>query len=142
MEFGVLLMLVGVAKFIPIFTFSFVCLFVRTFCIEVREPYLCDFLKKQNKKNVGSHSGIYKPIYFKPGLSIETTEVCILISVWVTLVLIQGQGFMRNQKLLRSFSVKLAVDLDEIQCVATTCWFAKARAKLFCANRIQRRELC
>ena len=61
-------------------------------------------------------------------MMIETTKHYDLISVWMTLTFIQGNSCMRKQKLLCPFSWKFYSDLDEIQSVATTCWFVEAHA--------------
>ena len=63
--------------------------------------------------------------------------------VWMTLTFIQSHGCMRNKKLQSPFSHKLICWLDEIGCVATTCWFVETRANFFvCTNNIQGKELC
>ena len=58
----------------------------------------------------------------------KTTKLYILILVWSTLTFIQGHSC---QKLQCSFSHKfLSINVDEVHCVATTCWFAEALARL------------
>ena len=47
------------------------------------------------------------------------------------LTLIHGHSCMRNQKLYVPFLGNLTVDLDEIQYVATTCWFVDDYAFFF-----------
>ena len=49
---------------------------------------------------------------------------------------------MRNRKLCGLFLVNLRIDLDEIQYVATTCWFAEAHAKSVLHKDIHVRKLC
>ena len=67
----------------------------------------------------------YRAISVKLGVMIETTELYILMSVWMTLTFIQGHSCMRNQNFgvhfLRNFAVNFF--LCAIQCVATTCRF-------------------
>ena len=45
---------------------------------------------------------------------------------------------MRNQKLWCPFLKKFILDLDEIQYVATTCWFIEAHAKFILHKRFSR----
>ena len=85
--------------------------------------------KKQNNFNLYLHSDIYRSICFKLCMMVETTKLYILISVWMTLTVIRGHCCIGNQKLRCPFSRKLKIDLDEIQSVATTCWFVEAHAK-------------
>ena len=65
---------------------------------------------------------------------IKTNMLYILVSVWMTVTFIQGHISVRkkNKKKKKNFSVhfltNLSVDLDEIQYVATTCWFVEAHA--------------
>ena len=48
----------------------------------------------------------------------------------MTLTFIQGHNCMRNKKTLVSiFSQLLNINLNEINYVATTCWFVEAHAK-------------
>ena len=105
--------------------------------IEGREPYLCDFIKKEQ---IALYSDICRPISFKLDMMIGTTKLSIFCSVWIILTFFQGHSFMRYSKpqFLRNF----AMDLDEIQSVATTCWFVEAHAKFILSSNIQRRELC
>ena len=77
------------------------------------------------KINIGLYSDIYRPISVKLGIVIETTKLHIVISVWMTLIFIQGYSCMRNKKLLCLF------DFNEIQYVATTCCFVEARTNFF-----------
>ena len=73
--------------------------------------------------------GHYTPIFFKLGMMIKDTNLYILISVWMTLIFIQGNNCIRYQKLCGHLHANLHISLDEIQCVATTCWFAESHAK-------------
>ena len=57
----------------------------------------------QNTFNVGMHSDIYTPIWLKLDAVVDTTELSILILVFVTLTLIQGHRDARKQKLLYQF---------------------------------------
>ena len=72
MEFGVLLRFVGVMNFILILS--------RPFIIQGREPYLSDFVTKDNKEEkeeeetVGFYSDIYRLISFKLSMMIESTK--------------------------------------------------------------------
>ena len=85
--------------------------------------------KKQKKLNVGVYSDIYRPISFKLFMMIRTINPYILISVWMTLTFIQGNSCIRKKKLGVHFLANTFIDLNEIQYVATTCWFVGARAK-------------
>ena len=116
-EFGILLRLVDVMNHILIL--------YRPFTFQKREPYFYDFIKKVN---VGLYSDNYRSICFKLCVMIEITKLSIFISVWMTLTFIQCHTYIRNQKLWCPFSHK-SINLDEIQYVATTCWFVEAHAK-------------
>ena len=89
------------------------------FSIQGREPDSHDFVKKTNKQktpktkkikqknfNISLYSDIYECVPFKLGLMIETSELYILTSVWMTLTSIQGHSCMRNQRLWCPFSCK------------------------------------
>ena len=78
MEFGLLLRLVGVM--------SLMLMLCRSFQIQGREPYLYDFVNKNNKttttttkhtqkQNVGLYSNIYRAISFKLDMVIETAKL-------------------------------------------------------------------
>ena len=103
MEIDILLRLVGVMNL------SF--FLSRPFSFQGRNPYLCDFVKKtkqnNNKKhthlNVGLYSDIYRPIFFKLGMVIETTDSYTLTLVWMISTFNQGHSYMRNQNLLFPF---------------------------------------
>ena len=41
-------------------------------------------------RNVGIHPYIYEPVLFKLSIMIDTTEIHILLPMWVTLTLFQG----------------------------------------------------
>ena len=69
-EFGMLLILVGVMNLILILSCPF--------NIQGREPNLYDFVKKKNF-NVGLYSDIYRLISFKLCMLIKTTKLYILI---------------------------------------------------------------
>ena len=60
---------------------------------------------------------------------VETTRLYILIFVWMTLTFIQGHSYMRNKKFCVHFLGNFGVNLDEIQYVATTCWFVETHVK-------------
>ena len=53
------------------------------FDVQGREPYLCDFVKKDI--NDCLYSDIYRPVSFNLGLMIETTKLYILVSVLINL---------------------------------------------------------
>ena len=55
---------------------------------------------------------VYQVISFKLGVMIDSTELCILILVWVTLTLIQDVKGKRKQTILHQSSHR-AVDLVE-----------------------------
>ena len=78
-------------------------------------------MRFQFLKKGGLYSDIYSLISFKLGVMIETTELYILISVWMTLTFIQGCTSIRNQNFDVHFLVNLGIDFDEIQSVTTTC---------------------
>ena len=80
--------------------------------------------------NIGLYSDIYRPISFKLSM-IEATKLYIVISVRMTIIFIQSHSFMRNQKLGVHLLANLHVDLDEIQHVATTCWFVEAHCTFY-----------
>ena len=44
----------------------------------------------RQKTTVDSYSLVYEPVWFKLGMMIETSKICLLILVFVTLALIQG----------------------------------------------------
>ena len=120
MEFDIPLRLVDVVILILIL--------FRPLCMQGREPYSCQFIKKIF--NIGLYSDIYGPISVKLGMMIETAKLCILMSVLMMLTFIQGHSCMRNQQFLCPFFSNLIIDLDEIKYVATTCWFVEAHAKI------------
>ena len=62
---------------------------------------------------------------------VEINKLYILMSVWMTLTFIQGHICMRNQNLWCPFSGRFSIDLDEIQCVPTTCLYVEAHANFF-----------
>ena len=62
-------------------------------------------------------------------MMIKTTQLYILVSVWMALTFIQGHSCMRNKNFGVHFLANLNIDLDKIQYVATTCWFVEADAK-------------
>ena len=78
------------------------------------------------KLYVGLHSDIYILISFKLRIMIKTIKFCILISVWMTLTFIQGYSCINFGI---HFLANLNIHVDEIQYVATTCWFVEAHAK-------------
>ena len=57
---------------------------------------LYDFVNKNF--DIGLYLDIYWPISFKLGIMIETTNLNIFISVWMTLTFIHGHSSIRNQK--------------------------------------------
>ena len=63
------------------------------FNIQGRGPYMISFKKTFN---IGLFSDIYRPFSLKLGM-IMKTKLYILISVWMTLTIIQGHGCIRNQ---------------------------------------------
>ena len=76
------------------------------------------------------YSDIYVPISLKFGIIIETTNLHILISVWLTLTSMQGHSCMRNQNFDAPFLANLCVNLDEIRyieslkAVSFTCLYS------------------
>ena len=55
-------------------------------CIQGREAYLCDFVKKIF--NIGLYSDMNRLIFFKVGMMIEITKLCIYMPVWMNLTFI------------------------------------------------------
>ena len=51
---------------------------------------------QKKRLNFGLHSDIHKLIFFKLGMLIETTELYILIPVWMNLIFIQGHICMKH----------------------------------------------
>ena len=45
---------------------------------------------------------------------------------------------MRIQKFCALFLTNFSIDLDEIQCVVTTCWFVEISAKCFSRDQYSR----
>ena len=84
MELGILLRLVDVMnlKFISFHPFN----------IQGREPYLCDFVEKTlTLVCIQTFAD-----QFQLGVMIETAKLYILISVWMTLTVIQSHSCIRN----------------------------------------------
>ena len=71
MEFGILLKLVGLIDFMSVLSY--------VMDIRRRQPYLCDFIKKNFITCL--HLDIYGSVSFKLGVMIETTELSIMIAV-------------------------------------------------------------
>ena len=117
MEFGILLRLVGMMNVILIY------------CVhsDFKGENSYEFVKK--KIDIGLYLDIYRPVFFKLSVMIETTKLYIFMSVWMTLIFIQGHSCMRNQKLWFNFLTNLGINLDEILYFATACWFVEAEAK-------------
>ena len=82
---------------------------------------LCDFVQ-----NIGLCSDMYCPISLKLGMLIETSKLYILTPVWITS---KSQLYEKSKTCGVQFLANLSIDLDEIQYVATICWFAEAHAK-------------
>ena len=115
MEFGILLRLVGVMKLTLI-----LC---RPFSIQGRVPYLFDFVKKKPLTvacNLGTD--FFQTCYGDRGHSAWYQFGWPWPSFKVTIV-----WEMNNFGV--HFLSKVIIDSDEIQYVATTCWFVEAHAK-------------
>ena len=65
----------------------------------------------------------------------EITKLHVLISF----TSIQGHSCIRNQNFGVHFLTNLSISLDEIQYVATACWFVGAHAK-FIFHKLYSRE--
>ena len=99
MEFSLLLRLVGVMNLILVFSWPFnkgenptyMILFVWGFFM---------FLSL----DIDLYSDIYRLVSFKLSMTIETTQLYIFISVWMTFTFIQGHSCMRNQNFCGIFS--------------------------------------
>ena len=72
---------------------------------------------------------IYKPISFELGMTIETTNLNIFYINLVDLHLHSKSQLYDKSKTSLSIFLEISVDLDEIQSVATTCWFVESHAK-------------
>ena len=78
-------------------------------------------------------------------MEIKTTVLYSLIAVWMTLTFIQiGHSCIQVNYFSVDFLANSSIDLDEIQYVATTCWFVEAHVTFFviCSSSTQERELC
>ena len=66
--------------------------------------------------NIRLYSHIYRAISFKLDIMVETTELYILISVWITLTGIQGHSCIKKIKALESIFfcklIYLSIDLE------------------------------
>ena len=69
---------------------------------------------------------------------IETTELNILLPVWMTLTFMVTAVWEINNFGVQ-FLTNLDINLDEIQYVATACWFVEAHAK-FILHKYYSRE--
>ena len=58
------------------------------------------------------YSVVYESILFKPGMTIDTIELYILIPVLLTLTLIHGHRSRRKEKLQSQLLTKISIDLD------------------------------
>ena len=103
-------------------SYSF-CLVHSAFKAEALLMWFC--FKQKNQ-----HWLLYRPISLKLCLMIETTELYILISIWMILIFVEGHSWKKRKPLVSIFPTILGNDLDEIQYVATTCWFVEAHAKV------------
>ena len=82
------------------------------------------------------YSDIYWLISFKLSLMIESTMLYNLISVWTFEVTVVWE--IKNYSV--HFLANLGIDFDEIQYVATTCWFVEVHPKIFLAQVIFKQE--
>ena len=89
-----------------------------------------DFAKKE-EIGVGLYSDVYIQISFKLSMMTETTKLYILLSVWMTLTLIQGHSYGKSKS-------NFSIDLYEIQYVATTCRFVGAHVKSILRKKYSR----
>ena len=88
--------------------------------------------------NIDMYSDIYGPIFSKSSMIIETTKLCILILIWVTLTFIQSHSCMRNQKLccLFSYKFKYRFGWNSVCCHNL---FIEALTN-YCTKKLQRRD--
>ena len=92
-------------------------------------------LKKTKKFSIALYSDMYR--HSKLGMMIETTTLYNCISLWMTLIFIQGYSckMIKKKKKKKNFGVlflaNLSIDLDEFQYVATNCWFVDVHTKVF-----------
>ena len=75
------------------------------------------------------HWLVFTELSVKLGVMIITTKLFILILVWMTFICGQCCSRVRNQNFCVHFLANFSVNLDEIECVATTCWFVEANAE-------------
>ena len=74
---------------------------------------------------------------------IDSTKLCSLKPVWMTLTFIQGYSHMGKETVLRSFSRKYLHQIAWIQYAAMASWSVKAHVKfLFCMIDIKGRNFC
>ena len=96
------------------------------FNIQGREPFLCDFIKKRITLAC-IQSGL---ISFKLGLMIRTVKLYLVRSDSMTFTFYSKSQFSEKLKTFMSiFWQNLIIDIDEIQYIATTCWFVETHAK-------------
>ena len=111
MAFDILLGLVGVM--------DLTLILFRLFDTKGREPYLCDFINK----TLACIMMLMTAAFFQTWYNERDHEAVHLMSVWMTLIFIQGHSCMSIQKLRVCFLANINIDLDEIQHVATTFFF-------------------
>ena len=70
---------------------------------------------------------MYSTISFELSMMMMTTELYSLIHLEILDVHAWSQFYMTSKTLVSIFSQ--SIDLNEIQFVATTCWFVEADAK-------------
>ena len=96
-KFGALLRFCGLMNLMLILS--------RLISILWREPNLGDSVKLFS---LDLHSDIYRSISVKLDVMIEATKLYTMIEIWKKNVLsIQGHSYMRQQKLLRSFTRRM-----------------------------------
>ena len=83
MEVGILFRLVDVMNLILILS--------HPFSVQMRESYFLEFVNRT--LDIVLYSDVYWQISVKLGMTIETTKLCILISVWMTLTFAQNSIF-------------------------------------------------
>ena len=66
-------------------------------------------------------------------MMIEITKPYILISVWMTFMVIQDHSCTRKKNGVH-FLANFSISLDEIQSLATACWFVGAHANFYFAQ--------
>ena len=88
------------------------------------------------------HSDIYELINLKLDLTIDATQIYILILVIKTLTFIQDHGAARNKKFWTNYFTKYWINLNWILLMLRPAGVMNLISTLSCPIDIQGRELC